>query len=230
MKVRPENLKLLQTSKAWSQSLNGKAVAMQKQGDYLVAEDIWTGVLDVLEHSDDIETVKVLYSNRSACRLKRGAAKLALADAEKCVEMDMTWEKGWLRKIDAVEALGEIVRAYDVALDASKILGFAMICQIWFLSSLFFCIVYRVLHTFSSPLGKDLRLFFQPSKFHKSKDVAQESIPEPSKATSWAQGEAGDTGIFERRAETWNVLLLVQRAWRELFQLFKVHNGQLLRR
>ena len=160
VKVRPENLKLLQTSKAWSQSLNGNAVAMQKQGDYLVAEDIWTGVLDVLEHSDDIETVKVLYSNRSACRLKRGAAKLALADAEKCVEMDMTWEKGWLRKIDAVEALGEIVRAYDVALDASKILGFAMICQIWFLSSLFFGIVYRVFHTFSSPLGKDLRLFF----------------------------------------------------------------------
>ena len=126
VKVRPENLKLLQTCKVWSQSLNGKAVAIQKQGDYLVAEDIWTGVLDILEHSDDIETVKVLYSNRSACRLKRGVAKLALADAEKCVEMDVKWEKGWLRKIDAVEALGEIVRAYDVALDASKILGFAM--------------------------------------------------------------------------------------------------------
>ena len=39
------------------------------------------------------------------------------------MKLDTTWEKAWLRKIDALELLGDVVRAYDAALDACKCLN-----------------------------------------------------------------------------------------------------------
>lgn len=123
VKVRPANLRRTQEAGVWCREMNGKAVKLQKCGDLEKAEQIWTTLLFFLATASDLETLKVIYSNRSASRLQRGSAREALTDAEKCVQLDITWEKGWLRKIDALEALGEVVRAYDVVLDGCKCLS-----------------------------------------------------------------------------------------------------------
>ena len=123
VKVRSVNLRRTQGASEWSRQRNAEAVKLKKLGDLDGAEEIWTMLLDVLVKGSDLETLKVLYSNRSASRLQRGSAAEALEDGEKCVKLDPTWEKGWLRKIDALEALGEVVRAYDVALDGCKCLN-----------------------------------------------------------------------------------------------------------
>lgn len=59
----------------------------------------------------------VLFSNRSAAHLGRGDARSAEADARKCVELDPSWAKGYLRLGDAIVAQG---RATDAIAEYAK--------------------------------------------------------------------------------------------------------------
>lgn len=46
--------------------------------------------------------MQVVYSNRSAANLKLNKLKEALSDANKCIELDRNWSKGYTRKGDAL--------------------------------------------------------------------------------------------------------------------------------
>lgn len=61
----------------------------------------------------DKEFLKVLYSNRSAAYLKIKKNNQALADANKCVELDSNWGKGYSRKGDALLSLKNYTEAYN---------------------------------------------------------------------------------------------------------------------
>ena len=47
-----------------------------------------------------------LYSNRSACYFNMGNGQLALADADKCIEIKADWDKGHQRRAMALQNLG----------------------------------------------------------------------------------------------------------------------------
>lgn len=55
----------------------------------------------------------VLYSNRSAAYAKAGKFELALADAEKTVELNPTWPKGYLRKGCALAGLNKFTESFE---------------------------------------------------------------------------------------------------------------------
>lgn len=61
--------------------------------------------------SGDVEMQKILYSNRSASFLKVGQNATALADANKCIELDKAWSKGLVRKGDALHAMNRLAEA-----------------------------------------------------------------------------------------------------------------------
>ena len=56
----------------------------------------------------------VLFSNRSAAHLSVGNGKEALSDANKCVELNPTWIKGWGRKGASLHML----KKYDESVEA----------------------------------------------------------------------------------------------------------------
>lgn len=58
----------------------------------------------------------VFFSNRSAAYLSKGEAADALGDAQRCVDLNSTWPKGYTRKGAALHAL----RRYDDAIAAYK--------------------------------------------------------------------------------------------------------------
>ena len=61
----------------------------------------------------------MLYSNRSAARLGRGLHAKALEDAERCIELNATWPKGYGRKGAALHAMkryDDAIAAYDAGL------------------------------------------------------------------------------------------------------------------
>jgi stress-induced-phosphoprotein 1 len=47
-------------------------------------------------------------SNRSAALLKLNKLAKALSDAEECVKLDPTWDKGWMRKGMVLESQGQL--------------------------------------------------------------------------------------------------------------------------
>lgn len=56
------------------------------------------------------------YSNRAACYTKLGAMPEGLKDAEKCIELDPTFSKGYTRK----GAVQFFMKEYDKALETYK--------------------------------------------------------------------------------------------------------------
>lgn len=54
-----------------------------------------------------------VYSNRAACYTKLGAMPEGLKDAEKCIELDPTFSKGYTRK----SAIQFFMKEYDKALE-----------------------------------------------------------------------------------------------------------------
>jgi hypothetical protein len=84
------------------------------KGDYGLAIDHFTKAIEL--GAGDKEFLKVLFSNRSASYLNLKQNEKALADGNKCVELDSNWPKGYGRKGDALYALrryGEAYNAYN---------------------------------------------------------------------------------------------------------------------
>jgi len=50
-------------------------------------------------------------SNRSAALLRLNKLAKALADAEECVKLDPSWDKGWMRKGMVLESQGQLQEA-----------------------------------------------------------------------------------------------------------------------
>jgi hypothetical protein len=68
---------------------------------------------NAIDLTSDKEILKILYSNRSACHLKVKQNALALVDANKCIEIDDKWTKGYMRKGDALYADQKLTDAYN---------------------------------------------------------------------------------------------------------------------
>ncbi|VVU95196.1 Tetratricopeptide repeat [seawater metagenome] len=65
----------------------------------------------------------ILYSNRSAAYLSLGNGDLALQDAEKCIELNEDWIKGWGRKGAALHMLGkyeESIKSFNHGLEIEE--------------------------------------------------------------------------------------------------------------
>lgn len=81
-------------------------------GNFLEACEHFTNAISLA--SGDSEMLKVLYSNRSASYLKIGRSSEALADANKCIELDAQWSKGLVRKGDALMMLSRNTEALEI--------------------------------------------------------------------------------------------------------------------
>ncbi len=85
------------------------AIAWSK-GNYQSAIDHFT---TAISHGGDKEFLRAIYSNRSAAYLKVNKPDLALEDANKCVEVDANWAKGYTRKGDALHQLKRFSESYN---------------------------------------------------------------------------------------------------------------------
>ncbi len=80
------------------------------QGNYSDAIDHFSKSID---NSTDKNFLKVLFSNRSDSHLKLKQTDQSLADANKCIELDANWSKGYSRKGDALYSQGKLTEAYN---------------------------------------------------------------------------------------------------------------------
>ncbi|ONM07520.1 ankyrin repeat family protein [Zea mays] len=62
-----------------------------------------------------------LYSNRSFCHLKIGAARDALVDANACIGLQPDWPKAYYRKGAALMSLKEYKEARDAFMEGLKL-------------------------------------------------------------------------------------------------------------
>jgi tetratricopeptide (TPR) repeat protein len=85
-------------SKAWS------------EGNYEKALEHFSAAIN---YGGDKEFLKVIYSNRSAVYLKLKRAEESLQDANKALELDPNWPKGFTRKGDALYALKKFTESYN---------------------------------------------------------------------------------------------------------------------
>ena len=79
------------------------------EGDYKRAIDHFTKALSTSNVEPALQLV--LYSNRSAAYLKLKNYAEAIQDAEKCIDVDASWIKGYTRKGDALYASGKLKEA-----------------------------------------------------------------------------------------------------------------------
>lgn len=87
-------------------------------GSYSLAAEHFTTAINL---GGDKEFLKVLYSNRSAAYLKLNKITEALKDGNKCVELDSSWAKGYVRKGDALLASKQFTEAYNAYNSAARI-------------------------------------------------------------------------------------------------------------
>jgi stress-induced-phosphoprotein 1 len=80
------------------------------EGNYDQAVDFFS---EGITFGGDKEFLKVLHSNRSAAYLKLNKVAESLADANKCVDLDSNWGKGYTRKGDALLANKKFTDAYN---------------------------------------------------------------------------------------------------------------------
>lgn len=90
----------------------GQAV---KEKDYAGALKLYTEAI-MLDPAD-----ATLYSNRSFCHLKIGAARDALVDANACIGLQPDWPKAYYRKGAALMSLKEYKEARDAFMEGLKL-------------------------------------------------------------------------------------------------------------
>jgi tetratricopeptide (TPR) repeat protein len=81
---------------------------LKQQGNDAFKAGKYNNALDLYSKAIAVEESAALYSNRSATHLKLKDAAAALKDADKCIELDPQWHKGWFRKGQALEAQGAL--------------------------------------------------------------------------------------------------------------------------
>ena len=82
----------------------------------------WSNAIEIVENNDnDKNILKVLYSNRSGAYLKLKNKDKALDDANKCIKLDNTWTKGFIRKGDTLHAFGKYIEAYNAYNEGNRI-------------------------------------------------------------------------------------------------------------
>jgi tetratricopeptide (TPR) repeat protein len=86
--------------------------AAWKSGNYEGAIEHFSKAINFSDQNDK-ESLKILYSNRSAAYMKVNQFSSALIDGEKCVELDSSWAKGYSRKGDALLSLRRYTPAYN---------------------------------------------------------------------------------------------------------------------
>ncbi len=74
----------------------GNACHSQKRYDEAIKH--WSNAIEALSDGSDKELLKQLYSNRSATNLLLKLNNKALEDAEKAIQTDRNWAKGFTRK------------------------------------------------------------------------------------------------------------------------------------
>lgn len=93
-----------------AQQAKAAGAAAWSSGQYAEAVEQFTKAIN---YGGDKEFLKVLHSNRSAALLKLNRLDEALRDANKCVELDSQWAKGYVRKGDAQYALRRYTESYN---------------------------------------------------------------------------------------------------------------------
>jgi len=66
-------------------------------------------------------TVSAVWANRAQCWLKLGDLEKALADAERCTEVEPANPKGWFRKGMSLHAMKRFAEAIPALLEAEKL-------------------------------------------------------------------------------------------------------------
>ena len=102
------------------------AAALKKKGNdffgrgkYADAVEAYTAAIDLWMETHDRA---VLYSNRSAARLKiAGEKQKALSDAERAVQLDPKYAKAHFRKGQALRALGDAAKAVEAMEEVLKL-------------------------------------------------------------------------------------------------------------
>mmetsp|Transcript_23083 Transcript_23083/g.23738 ORF Transcript_23083/g.23738 Transcript_23083/m.23738 type:complete len:418 (-) Transcript_23083:27-1280(-) len=84
--------------------------AAWSSGNYDEAIKQFTSAIGVASSS---EFLKTIYSNRSAAYMKISQYQSALLDANKCIEIDCNWAKGYVRKGDALYSLKKYTECYN---------------------------------------------------------------------------------------------------------------------
>lgn len=97
----------------------GKGTEHVKKGEYPDAIKEYTEAIE--RNPDDAAFTSRCYSNRAMCYTKLTALPHALKDAEKTIELDPAWVKGYLRKANCLIAMQKTQEAVDVYNEALKV-------------------------------------------------------------------------------------------------------------
>lgn len=104
------------------EELKAKGNDCYKNGEIDDAINNWSSAISIVENNDnDKNILKVLYSNRSSAYLKLKNKEKALDDANKCINLDNTWIKGFIRKGDVLHAMGKYIEAYNAYNEGNRI-------------------------------------------------------------------------------------------------------------
>lgn len=87
-----------------AQTLKDQGNDMFRKGDYLKAAALYTKAIKE-------QPTAVLYSNRSAALLKLNKVAKACQDAEECIKLDPSWDKGYFRLALGLESSGRVEEA-----------------------------------------------------------------------------------------------------------------------
>lgn len=89
--------------------------------DMFRASDFLQAAMEYTEAIRLDPSMSALWANRSQCWLKLGDHDKALADAEKCIEVDPSNAKGWFRKGMSFHAMKQYPEAIPALLEAEKL-------------------------------------------------------------------------------------------------------------
>lgn len=89
---------------------------LKEQGNVALASENFSEAIEIYTKAIQLDDKNhVLYSNRSAAYVKAGKYEEALQDANKTIELNPTWAKGYSRKGSALSLMqkyGEALTAY----------------------------------------------------------------------------------------------------------------------
>eukprot|EP00241_Pyramimonas_parkeae_P010443 CAMPEP_0114245836 /NCGR_PEP_ID=MMETSP0058-20121206/12124_1 /TAXON_ID=36894 /ORGANISM="Pyramimonas parkeae, CCMP726" /LENGTH=234 /DNA_ID=CAMNT_0001358947 /DNA_START=402 /DNA_END=1106 /DNA_ORIENTATION=+ len=94
-----------------SASLVLKALELRMQGNAAIQRSDLQVALNFYSAALELQAprgAEMLYSNRSSVHLSLGHTQLALSDADEAIAAAPKWAKGYLRRADALEAIGDV--------------------------------------------------------------------------------------------------------------------------